>query len=1005
MVPQMVRAVGLFILLSGFQLRALDREKSVGQLIHTSWTAAQGAPDDIHAIAQTSDGFLWLAGSSGLFRFDGVRFEPFRPANGDDFALKRIPELVATTDGSLWIRAQSGSVGRLLSGRLTWFSDRDGLAPTLGLTACNDGSPIAATARGLVRFTGQAWRDFGKPWDYSNQPVQQVYCDHEGALWARLERGPLLVLPRGSDRFIETGENTRELLGFAEAVDGTMWAAEQNHYAHTIRRIGDRSPETEVGVGPSAVLCDRDGALWIGSSGDGLRRVTHPERIKGRRIARFGPEAEAYTQKEGLSANYTWCLFEDRDGNIWVGTVNGMDRFRDAIFTQVPIPNPDARRGISAISDGSLVMYATTPIGVLRINADGTQGYLPTTEFFSLCEDEEGSLYGVNPTVSSVLWWRGGRFAGIAFPRGPVLDQIRAIACRRPDTLWLFDTEKGFFRFTDDARGMTKIADPFRPPYGQGYLYLDRTGRVWLGEYGHILLYDHGKSTQFTPRDGIPSGPIFTIYEDRLGAIWVGGDGGLSKFENGRFCALNLANRFPAQSFVGMVEDGQGNFWLATDIGVLRISMLELDRAMADAAYRASYETYDVLDGLPGKPRNNFPMPVAARTLNGRIWFAATNGIAFVDPARIPKNRLAPRVSIDSVKLDGKTVEPVVGMAFPHTMQELEISYTAPSLSVPERLRFRYRLDAGAEWYEADNRREAYFNHLKPGRYRFRVQASDNGGAWSATSAQWEFRILPALYQTVWFELLSVTVGGSLVWLLYRFRLGQITTRVKLRYEGRLAERTRISRELHDTLLQNLAGVSLQLDGIAKQAANAPERTIPLITHVREQVDYCFQEASGKVWGLRSSALEGQALADALGDLMERSEAAAGAPCQFVTRGQARVFPPDVEEELFFIAQEAVGNAIRHAEPKHIQVLLVYERRRLTLAISDDGKGFDLGKGSRKSGHWGLKTMQERTAQIRGKWKIATSAGRGTLIEVTVPLRFWKQEKHHEHRTDSNSGG
>ena len=324
-------------------------------------------------------------------------------------------------------------------------------------------------------------------------------------------------------------------------------------------------------------------------------------------------------------------------------------------------------------------------------------------------------------------------------------------------------------------------------------------------------------------------------------------------------------------------------------------------------------------------------------------------------------------------------------------------------MTIPERVLFRYKLEGkDTEWHDAGTRRQAYYNGLAPKKYQFRVMACNNDGVWNEAGAAWNFSIVPAYYQTIWFQGLCLLAGAGVMWLLYRLRLRQMTARVNLLYTERLAERTRIARDLHDTLLQSLAGVSLQLHGISKQAATAPEKTVAMIGHVREQVDSCFREARLKVWDLRSPELEGQGLAAALREFMERIGAATTARCGFTVSGQPLPCPPELEEELLRIAQEAINNANRHAQPSEIRAALAYDAGSLTLSISDDGCGFDFAEGCRKSGHWGLKNMQERAAQIRAMCKITTAVGQGTRIEIRVPLSSRSRSNGAKHAHSSS---
>jgi signal transduction histidine kinase len=379
-----------------------------------------------------------------------------------------------------------------------------------------------------------------------------------------------------------------------------------------------------------------------------------------------------------------------------------------------------------------------------------------------------------------------------------------------------------------------------------------------------------------------------------------------------------------------------------------------------------------------------------SKSSDGKLWFNPGDGVSIIDPRHLPFNKLPPPVHIETVKVNGKEAAPDEGMQLSHRNNDLEIDFTALSFTIPERVRFRYKLEGkDTEWQDVGTRRQAYYNNLTPKRYRFRVMACNNDGVWNEAGAAWNFSITPAYYQTIWFQGLCMLAVAGLTWLLYRLRLRQITARVNLLYSERLAERTRIARDLHDTLLQSLAGVSLQLDGISKQAARNPDKTPSLIARVREQVDSAFREARVKVWNLRSPSLEDQGLEGALRQLVERIGPATTARCDVAVSGEPRPCSPDIEEELLRIAQEAANNANRHAQASEIRIALDYSANSLTLCISDDGRGFDFEEGYGKPGHWGLKNMQERAAQVRGTCKITTAAGQGTQIEVRVPLSSW----------------
>jgi len=980
---------------------ALDPQRAITQLIHTAWTEQQGAPGEIRALAQTSDGYLWIGTISGLFRFDGVRFVEFKPRPGETLPSPRIRALLATRDGALWILFQSGALARLFDGHLKVYSDRDGLPATFVIVEQSDGTLLAGTSRGLFRFRQAGWKDAGEQLHFPPKSIDQVFLDKENTLWI-LSNSKVYFESSGDTSFSELEEPVKNVGGggnFAEGPDGSIWFPEFTRSVHTVRRTNDHAPETEIRVGASCMLFDRDGSLWIATGGDGLRRLASLSGISGRSIGEFGPEAEQFTAAMGLSSDYVRAALEDMEGNLWFGTRYGLDRFHEAPFASVPIPHPDLPWGLTALRDGSVLTFTYSPAGILRLTPSGAPAVVPSGTATGIAEDQNGVPWIV-VGGKKVYRLEQGKLELVRFEGDEDLKTLRGITVDHEGGIWLLDFDQGLVRVAQGK--VTKVASSLNPAFPWGYLFTDRTGRVWFGRYDRVAVYEEGKSREFTPSEGVPPGPIFTIYEDRTGRIWVGGDGGLSRFDTNRFERISDSTGFPARSVFGMTEDAEGAWWLATDAGVLRIPPGELQRAAATPSYRVRYESFDLLDGLPGKPRKSFPMPVVVRDSSGRIWVATTHGIAYVNPTKIPRNRLPPPVRVEGVKIDGQEIDPVDGLKLSHNTSDLEIEYTALSLSIPQRVKFRYKLEGSdSGWHDAGTRRAAFYNRLPPKRYTFRVMACNDDGVWNEAGARWSFAVTPAFYQTAWFRIALVAAGLVILWLIYQRRVGEVTARLNLRYDERLAERTRIARDLHDSLLQNLAGISLQLDALSKQVASAPAKAGVLIGEVREQVDACFRDARIKVWNLRMPVLAEQGLGPALQEFLARIEPTTAARCEFYVSGEPRACSPQEENELLHIGEEAINNAIRHARPRSIRVALEYSRRALTLRISDDGVGFDP-ETRAKPGHWGLKNMAERAGQIRAKYKITSAGESGTEVEVRLPF-FWRLRSPRVSKIDSRS--
>ena len=971
------------LVLTGLAARpavALDPEKAITQFTHTVWTEKDGAPSGIRALAQTADGYLWLGTTAGLFHFDGIRFAAFKPRFGEELPAARIRTMLATHDGALWIVFRPGTVSRLLNGHLTSFSEKEGLPAAVSLAEDKEGNVIAATAKGLARFNKGVWTDVGKEWGFPGKQAGQVFVDKSGTIWAMTE-DRAVYLPSGSKRFVDPGEIYGAGGLFAQAPDGAIWLADLGRSAHTVRLSGDRAPITEVRVGATDVMFDRNGSLWIATAGDGLRRVPHPDKIKGRAIAQFGPEAEQLVAKDGLSSNIVFRLLEDREGNIWSATGRGLDRFRETTFTHVDTPEPESPRALLAAKDGSLWTYSFNAADVVRIRPQGSPEALSPKSGLSMCECEGGNLWAAGERHFSRF--QQGKFSDVSLPEGPRLTALIAITCDRAGALWLFDTHEGLFRLANSV--LTKIGVQPDSVVAWGSLYADRQDRIWLGQYSRVTLYENGRLQDFGTSEGVPSGMVLTFHEDRAGNIWAIGDGGISKYDHGSFHAVSNRGGFPARSVFGVAEDDLGYWWLVTDVGVLRIPAGDLDRALADLSYRIHFETFYPLDDLPAKPRQGAPTPVVVNTADGRIWFATTNGLAYVDPRRMPKNKLPPPVHVEGAKIDGKEITTAAGLALSHRTKEIEIDYTALSLSIPERVLFRYKLEGkDTDWHDVGTRRQAYYNSLAPKKYTFRVMACNNNGVWNETGDAWTFSVTPAFHQTWWFESLCVLAAALALAGSYQLRIRQVAAALNARFDERLAERTRLARELHDTLLQTIQGSKMVADDALKHNSDAA-RMQSTMERLSEWLGQAIEEGRAALSSLRSSTTERNDMAEALRRAGE--ECQFQRPIEFVlsVQGESREMHPIVRDEVYRIGYEAIRNACIHSAGSRLHVELGY-LDDLALRVSDNGRGIDPDLAEKgKGGHFGVTGMYERASRLHGRLTIWSSPGAGTEVKLVVP--------------------
>jgi signal transduction histidine kinase len=481
------------------------------------------------------------------------------------------------------------------------------------------------------------------------------------------------------------------------------------------------------------------------------------------------------------------------------------------------------------------------------------------------------------------------------------------------------------------------------------------------------------------PDAGLGTGIHYDIYEDAGGAVWVCGADGLSRLTGDRFVLAGRANGMPPGGAYSMTQDARGDLWLSTSIGIVRLEVGEFERAAASPIYLMRFRVYDTSDGLAG-----YPVAVgdgnSVRAVDGTLWFVTSRGISVADPRTLAPQRQPPLVAIDATRADDVPVE---GSELRPGTSKLEIEYTAPELTSPLKTRFRYRLEGfDPDWVDAGTRRQALYTNLPPRDYRFRVSVSQDDGRFSETEATWSFTLRPRFYQTWWFvALVGVTLVG-LTWGAWQIRVRQLRRQFALV----LGERVRLSRELHDTLLQSLVGVALEFDAVSKTLESSPATARARVIRIREQVEEYIREARRSIWSLRSPALETGDLIDALRDSVTRATSGHDVQVAFEQAGERRRLSSNVEHQLLRIAQEAVLNAVRHSGATHIRVELRYEPDTVSVAITDNGCGFDQARGPEgTTDHYGLTTMRERAEQAGGQLTITSTPGQGTSVQATVP--------------------
>ena len=731
--------------------------------------------------APARGGGLWIGTRRGLSHWSGDRIETYPTGEGANGS--GVAAILTDRNGRVWVATTGFHSGR------------------------------------LCRMEPAGLHCYGPAEGFPDRAVFSLLEDRLGNLWfggvgglyrwnaAKAESFPLHE-PTAMIRSITRG-NDDEVI--AAASDGDPLK----------QVVGSNLEKYGIQPGPGrfqvrVLLSDRDGALWIGMGGQGLLHA-----YKG--------HVDRYTRTDGLSGDVVINLFEDREGNIWVATDRGLDRFR-----ALPVVTLSKREGLSqdtarsvfASKDGSV--WIGTDHGLNRVREGSVTVYdtgngLPSNVIYALTEDHGGTLWA--GTRYGLAYFRNGRFHSLDSSAELKTRSIAAGAEEPDGTLWFSDLEHGLIQLRDLK--ITAVL-PWSL-FGNRQIYAlepdSKNQGLWIGFLqGGIAYCNKGKVTRrYEASDGLAPGMISDLHLDADGTLWIASEGGLNRLSGNQLTTLTIGNGSACNRVHSMVEDDDGALWLNTACGLVRITRPDLSSWVANPRGKVKCKIFGSGDGMQVRTALAGYSRRSAKSMDGRLWFPVFDTVAVVDPRHLPENRLPPPVHIDRITVDREPYPIHPGLTLPPIARDLQIDYTAFSFVDPERVQFRYKLEGyDSDWNEASGRRQALYTNLPPRHYRFRVIAANNDGVWNETGASLEFWIQPAYYQTSWFKASCVGAFGALLWTLYRLRVRHLAAQLNLRFEERLAERTRISRELHDTLLQNISGFALQLDGLSKTVTAQP---------------------------------------------------------------------------------------------------------------------------------------------------------------------------------------
>jgi len=973
---------------------ALDPKLDVNQYAHTAWKVRDGfAKGSIYSIAQTPDGYLWLGTEFGLLRFDGVRTTPWQPPADQHLPAGIIRSLLTTRDGTLWIGADKG-LASWKDEKLTQYQELAGLY-IFNLLEDRDGTvwvgSVGVPTGKLCAIHHDSVRCYGDDGSLG-RGVTGLFEDSNGNLWVGVETGLWRWKP-GPPKFYPLPGNPDGIQALCEDANGVLLVG----WKRGIYRFFDGKTDAYSLPGfagqfrANGILRDHNGGLWVGTADRDLLHI-------------YREHTDVFTTVDGLSGNTTSRngLFEDREGNIWIATTNGLDRFRDlAVATLTTSQGLSNALVVSVVADRDGSVWLGTHAGLNQWNNGQIKTYSIGTGLnaqpTSLFQDGRGRIW-VSTLLNGFGYLENGKFIPISgIPGGNVLSMVQDTA----GNLWVANETLGLFRLSPRNEIRQFPWAVLGHNDHASILAADPSKRgIWIGFFlGGIAYFEDGNvRASYTVSDGLGEGRVGRLRFDPDGVVWAATGGGLSRLKNGRVATLTSRNGLPCDTVHWVIQDNDHSFWLFTPCGLVRIARSELDAWAAavdqnkDTKPTIQPTVFDSFDGVRSDMGGAHYSPQVARTPDGRIWFLPWDGVSVVDPKNLHFNKLPPPVHVEQVIADHKTYDATSLMRLPPLVRDLEIDYTALSLVAPEKIRFRYKLENwDRDWQDAGNRRQAVYGNLSPGNYRFRVIACNNSGVWNEAGTFLDFSVAPAYYQTLWFRLSCVFVFLALLAGLYRFRVRQLAGQFNLRLEERVNERTRIARDLHDTLLQSFQGLMLKFRVLAFLLPDRPGEARKMLEEVIEQARAAITEGRDAVHGLRSSMVATNDLAQAistLGEQLNAGQAGQQSPDFRVhVEGAPREIVPLLRDDVYRIAVEALRNAFRHAHPKQIEVEIRYDQRQFRLRVRDDGKGIDptVLAGDGQSGHYGLPGMHERAKLIGGKLEVWSELHSGTEIELTIP--------------------
>ncbi len=980
------------------QCYAIDPNRAMSQYIHDRWGTEQGFPrGPVYAITQTADGYLWIGAEEGLIRFDGFNFRLIEDTSGT-FQITNVLGLTPDDDGSLWVRLQDLTVLRYRNGVFDNPTPKSELnANITAMSKARDGKLLVSRMEeGAFAYQSGAFRMLATSAGLPRSPVIALAQTADGTVWMGTRDAGLFRVGEGRPAgeamtsAVTKGLPDSKINCLLADGDSGLWIGTDNGI---VRWNGTEL--TAAGIPKSLSMIqvltmarDRDANIWVGTDSRGLLR------FNAQGVSALDPRED---QRGPGAPEAVTAVFEDREGSLWIGTASGLERLRDSAFVTYSLPE-----GVP--SDGSNPVFVDAgnrtwfpPIsGGLWWLKDGrheqvTEAGLKKDVVYSIAGRDNDLWLGRRQGGLTRLRFEGGSFHAETYTKanGLAQDSVYSVYLARDGTVWAGTLSGGVSKmtgggFTSNTAFATYTSKDGLASNTVVSMLETSDGTMWFATPTGLSALSAGHWRTYRTKDGLPSDNVNCLFEDSHGVLWIGTTAGVAFRDPDRFQVPRGTPPSLHEQILGIAEDKFGSLWMSTSNHAVRVKRDRLlDSGLADGDLRE----YGIADGLRGVEGVKRHRSVVTDPL-GRIWFSMNRGISVVDPARLTGNSAPAIVHVQAISADGNTFQPRAGVHVPAKSQRITLSYTGLNLAVPERVRFRFRLDGfDHAWNGPIERREAIYTNLDPGPYTFHVIASNTDGAWNGPEETLAFVVDPAVWQTWWFRV-GVALTFALAMLaLYRLRLHQLTQQLNIRFEERLAERTHIAQELHDTLLQGFLSASMQLDvALDRLPEDSPAR--PLLGRVLNLMRQVIDEGRNTVRGLRSSHSASLDLEHSFSQIRQELGIEEEIAFRVIVDGQPRPLRPLLRDEVYRIGREALVNAFRHSGAKNIEIELQYAPKGLRLLVRDNGSGIDpqVLKAGRE-GHWGLPGMRERAERMGARLQVWSSAIAGTEVELSVPSK------------------